>query len=97
MARSTEKGGEKKPLQSEYEIITQGCEKQGRGRCSPGKMSFVPPCTEFVPVFRQESTQLSLCVRVPQHGAFGGAVFPGDGSELFSKPHLHWKMESVKT
>lgn len=38
---------------------------------------------------------LSLCMRMPRHGGFG-AVFPRDGSDLFSKPHLHQKMESVK-
>jgi len=38
---------------------------------------------------------LSLCTHVTRHGGFG-AVFPRDGSELFSKPHLHQKMKSVK-
>ena len=42
-----------------------------------------------------ERRALSLRMRVPRHGGFG-AVFPRGGSELFSEPHLHQKMESVK-
>lgn len=38
---------------------------------------------------------LSLRTRVPRHGGFG-AVSPRDGSELFSEPHLHQKMEPVR-
>ena len=38
---------------------------------------------------------VSLCMRVPCHGGFE-AVFPRGGSELFSRPHLHWEMETVK-
>lgn len=38
---------------------------------------------------------LRVRMHVPRHGGFG-AVFPRDGSELFSEPHLHQKMEAVK-
>lgn len=83
----------KKPLQFEYKIVTRDI-KSKEEVVSPLVKCLLSLLVLNLYLF-SDRRALSLCMRVPRHGGFR-AVFPRDGSELFSEPHLHQKMESVK-
>lgn len=95
MARSTAKGGKKTPCNLSMKLLHKDMKSKEEVVAPLVKCLLCLLALNLFLFFDRRALQLSLCVRVPRHGAFG-AVFPRDGSELFSKPHLHGKMESVK-